>query len=65
MFVEATRLEVQEHVASQKGEATSLIIKLILFLGRIRTVECTRTHHNKPIYTFFGRYSKSTIELNA
>ena len=43
MFIEATRLQVQERVASQKGEGASVIIKLILFLGRIMTA---RTHYD-------------------
>ena len=49
MFVEATRLRVQEHAASKKGEVAGVIIKLTLFLGRIRTVEHIRTRYNKPI----------------
>ena len=53
MFIEATRLQVQERVVLYKVEATRVIIKLILFLGRIRT------RHNKPIL-FLGCYQKST-----
>ena len=59
MFIEATRLQVQERVASYKGEAARVIIKLILCLGSIRTVERIRTHHNETI-VFLGRYQKST-----
>ena len=43
MFIEATRLQVQGRVVLYKVEATRVIIKLILFLG------CIRTRHNKPI----------------
>ena len=38
MFIEATRLQVQERVGCIV-EAASAIIKLIFFLGRVRTVE--------------------------
>ena len=53
MFIEATRLQVQEGVASYKRKGIYFISTGTVFLGRIRTC------HNKPIL-FLGRYQKST-----
>ena len=43
MFIEGTKLQVQRACCMAEGRRARVIIRLVLFLGRIRIVERIRT----------------------